>query len=52
MHTEPISNRLDQFKNNFKLLDDSVLISPEQWSALTGQSRASVYSSSSRQLNL
>jgi predicted DNA-binding transcriptional regulator AlpA len=50
MQSQDISSHLDQFKKNFKELDDSVLISPEQWSALTGQSRASVYSACSREL--
>lgn len=39
---------LDKFVADFRQLDDSVLISPAHWAALTSQSRASVYTAKQR----
>ncbi len=48
MQVQSKLNNMDYFLSNFKALDDSILISPAHWAALTTQSRASIYSAKQR----
>lgn len=48
MGVPKLSPSHEDFKLRFRELDDSVLISIEQWASLTGQTRSSIYSARAR----
>ena len=50
MQLSNLSTLDDEFRRRFKELDDSVLICPAEWAALSRQSRASVYTARTRGL--